>query len=95
MGWRLLIGICHASVLLFEMTAQAFAPAGRTTSSTGYRHHKHHRQELKHSSSPCPDHRLPATTRLRATPQQSELDGDIWWDGDVDPWTEAKSRVRV
>lgn len=94
MGWRLSIGLCHASVLLSEMTAQAFAPAGHTSSSTAmYRHH--HKPEFRHSSrSPSLDQRRPATTRLEATPQQSDPDSDVWWDGDIDPWTEAKSRVR-
>lgn len=100
MGWRLSVGVFHAFLVLSEMMAQAFSPASRSSSggsSTGYRHHQ---PQLKHSSrsgssSASQDPRRPATTRLEATPQDSELDGDIWWDGDIDPWAEAKSRVRV
>eukprot|EP00752_Nemacystus_decipiens_P004819 g4386.t1 len=72
------------------MTAQAFAPAGRTSASKGY-WYRHHALEFKHGGSP--DQLRPATTRVEATQQQNGLDGDIWWDGDIDPWMEAKSRA--
>lgn len=94
MGWRLSIGLCHASALLSEMKVQAFAPAAGRSTGTSSKAYRHHKQELKHRSSKSHERRRPSTTRLEATPQQSYMDGDVWWDGDIDPWTEAKTRVR-
>lgn len=91
---------CHSLaifLLLSEMTAEAFTGVTGGSGPTGNRHQKH--CELKHECSSAVvemgrDRGRRALLPLDATPQHKQQDDGVWWDGDVDPWTEAASRVR-
>lgn len=78
---------CHALGLLSDMTAQAFTLA----SSSSSRNRHHHKAELKKHTR----YRSRTAAALRAAHQEGYPDGDAWWEGDIDPWTEAESRVSV
>lgn len=82
---------CHALGLLSEMTAQAFTLASSTGSSSSSNRQHHHRGELKKHTR----YRTRTPAALWAAPQGGYPDGDAWWEGGIDPWTEAESRVSV
>lgn len=85
---------CHALGLLSEMTVQAFTLAsGSGSSSSSGSRHRHHRQraELKKRTR----YRSRTVAALWSVPQEGNPDGDAWWEGDIDPWTEAENRVSV
>lgn len=91
-AWRLTLLLCHASVLLSE--TQGFTPAAGAGSGDRYQTQQQRSQqsELKVT---CHAHRRALLAPLEATPQHKQLDGDdVWWEGEIDPWTDAESRVR-
>lgn len=97
-AWRLALLLCHASVLFPE--TQGFSPAATgaagaaAAAAAAGSYGRHQAQELKLKYDSHRRQLLAAVTPLAATRQREQLDDSVWWEGEVDPWVDAGSRVR-